>query len=44
MTVKLLYGAVHDRPRRVIYVVLVVDKILEFPEFDDIAEKIRAQI
>jgi hypothetical protein len=40
MTVKLLYGTVHQ----IIHVVLVVDKILEFPEIDDIAEKMRAHI
>jgi len=44
MTLKLLHGTVRDGPRQVIHVVLVVDKILEFPEVDDIAEKMRAHI
>jgi hypothetical protein len=43
MTRKLLYGTVLDRPRKVIHVVRV-DAILEFPEIDDIAEKLRAHI
>jgi hypothetical protein len=40
---KMLYGTVLDRPRKVIHVVRV-DAILEFPEIDDIAEKMRAHI
>jgi hypothetical protein len=44
MTVKLLQGTVRDGPRRVIHVVLVADKILAFPEVDDIMEKMRAHI
>jgi len=44
MTVKLLHGTIRDGPRRVIHVVRVVDKILEFTEVDAIAEKMRAQI
>ena len=43
MTRKLLYGTVLDRPRKVIHVVRV-DAILEFPEIDDITEKLRAHI
>lgn len=43
MTRKLLYGTVLDRPRKVIHVVRV-DAILEFPEIDDMAEKLRAYI
>jgi hypothetical protein len=43
MTRKLLYGTLLDRPRKVIRVVRV-DAALEFPEIDDIAEKLRAQI
>jgi len=44
MTRKLMYGTVIDRPRKVIHVVRVIDAILEFPEIDDIAEKLRAYI
>jgi hypothetical protein len=44
MTLKLLHGTVRDGPRRVIHVVRVVDKILEFPEVDDIIEKMREHI
>jgi hypothetical protein len=43
MTRKLLYGTVRDRPRKVIHVVCV-DAILEFPEIDAVAEKLRAHI
>jgi len=41
MTCKLMHGRVFDGPRRVIHVVRVVDEILDFPELDDIAEKMR---
>jgi hypothetical protein len=44
MTHRLVYGTVLDRPRKVIHVVRVVDAILEFPEIDDIVEKLRAHI
>jgi len=44
MTLKLLRGTVRDGPRQVIHVVRIVDNILEFPEVDDIAEKMRAHI
>jgi hypothetical protein len=44
MTLKLLHGTVRDGPRRVIHVVRVADKILEFPELYDIMEKMRAHI
>jgi divalent metal cation (Fe/Co/Zn/Cd) transporter len=44
MALKLLHGTVRDRPRQAIHVVLVVDKILEFPEVEEIAEKMRAHI
>jgi hypothetical protein len=44
MTRKLMYGTVFDRPRKVIHVVRVVDAILEFPEIDDIVEKLRAHM
>jgi divalent metal cation (Fe/Co/Zn/Cd) transporter len=44
MTLKLLHGTVRDGPRRVIHVVRIVDKILEFPEVHDIAEKMRLRI
>jgi hypothetical protein len=44
MTLKLLHGKVRDGPRQAIHVVLVVDKILEFPEVDDIMEKMRGHI
>jgi hypothetical protein len=44
MTLKLLHGTVRDGPRQVIHVVLVVDKILEFPEVDNVVENVRAHI
>jgi hypothetical protein len=44
MTLKLLHGTVRDGPRQVIHVVRVVDKILEFPEVDDVMEKMRAHV
>jgi len=44
MTPKLVHGTVFDQPRRVIYVVRVVDEILDFAEIDDIAEKMRARL
>jgi hypothetical protein len=44
MTLKLLHGTVRDGPRQVIHVVRVVGKILEFPEVDDVMEKMRAHI
>jgi hypothetical protein len=43
MTLKLLHGTVRDSPRMVIHVVRV-DKILEFPAVDDIAQRMRAHI
>jgi hypothetical protein len=43
MTLKLLHGTVRDSPRKVIHVVRV-DKILEFPAVDDIAQRMRAHI
>jgi hypothetical protein len=43
MTPTLMYGTVLDRPRKVIHVVRV-DTILEFPEIDDLAEKLRVHI
>jgi hypothetical protein len=44
MTLKLLHGTVRVGPRQVIHVVRVVDKILEFPEVDDVMEKMRAHV
>jgi hypothetical protein len=44
MTLKLLHGTVRDGPRGVIHVVRVADTILEFPELNDIMEKMRAHI
>jgi hypothetical protein len=44
MTHKLVYRTVFDHPREVIHVVRVVDAIPEFPEIDDIIEKLRAHI
>ncbi|HEY2527735.1 MAG TPA: hypothetical protein VGJ20_07245 [Xanthobacteraceae bacterium] len=44
MTLKLLHGTVRDGPRQAIHVIRVVDKILEFPEVYDIAEKMRSHI
>jgi hypothetical protein len=44
MSRRLVHGTVLDRPRQVIHVVRVLDAILEFPEIDDIAEKMRARL
>jgi hypothetical protein len=44
MNRKLLQGIVSDRGRHVIHVVRVVDDILNFPELDQIAEKMCARI
>jgi hypothetical protein len=39
---KLVHGIIIDHPRQIIHVVRVIDEILEFSEFNDIAEKMRA--
>jgi len=44
VTVELRYGIIRDRSRQGIHVVLVVEKILEFPEVDDLAAKMRAYV
>jgi len=41
MAWKLVYGSVHDRPRKVIHVVRVVDDILEPDQILDIEERMR---
>ena len=41
MTLKLLYGAVREHPRKVIHVLRVVDDLLEPEEADDLAEAMR---
>jgi hypothetical protein len=43
MTLELLHGTVRDGPRQVIHVI-VVQKNLEFPEVDDIMERMRGHI
>jgi hypothetical protein len=43
MTGKLLHGTIADSPRRPIHV-LVVDKLLQFPEVSDIADKMRGHL
>jgi 3'-phosphoadenosine 5'-phosphosulfate sulfotransferase (PAPS reductase)/FAD synthetase len=43
MTLELLHGTLRDRPRHAIHVVRV-DKILEFPEVAEIAERMRAHV
>ena len=43
MSRRLVHGIVPDRPRRAIHVVRVLDAILEFPEIDDISERMRAR-
>jgi len=42
MTRKLVHATLLDRPRQVI--VRVLDEILDYPEIDDIAEKMRAHV
>lgn len=44
MTPTLLQGTVPDRGRHVIHVVRVLDDILDFPEIDEISERMRARI
>jgi len=44
MTPKLMRGTVLDHPRQPIHVVRVLDEILDFPEIDDIAERMRARL
>ena len=39
-----MYGVVLDRARRAIHVVRIIDEILDFPEIDDIAGKMRDYI
>lgn len=41
---KLVQATVFDPPRRVIYVVRVLDEILDYPEIDDIAEQMRGRV
>lgn len=41
MTVKLVYGAVRENPRKVIHVVRVLDQLLDDQELDEIAEQVR---
>ena len=41
MTLKLLYGAVREHPRKVIHVVRVVDELLDPSEIDDLAARMR---
>jgi len=43
MSRRLVHGIVPDHARRAIHVVRVLDAILEFPEIDDIAERMRAR-
>jgi hypothetical protein len=44
MTRRLVQGVVSDRPRQVIYVVRVLDEILDYPQIDDIAEQMRSRV
>jgi hypothetical protein len=41
MTVKLVYGAVRENPRKVIHVVRVLDRLLDDRLLDEIAEHVR---
>lgn len=41
MTIKLVYGAVREHPRKVIHVLRVVDELLETEELDELAERMR---
>jgi hypothetical protein len=41
MTIKLVYGAVRENPRKVIHVVRVLDRLLDDQELDEIAEYVR---
>ena len=43
MTRKLAQGIVADRSRRVIHVVRVLDDILDVPEINEIADRVRAR-
>ena len=44
MTRKLLQGIVSDRRRHVIHVVRIVDDIVDFPEIDQITERMCASV
>jgi hypothetical protein len=44
MTYSLMYGAVTDRPRKVIHVVRVVDDVLDVLQAEDIAERMRQRM
>jgi hypothetical protein len=44
MTRQLTYGTVRDHPRRVIHVVRVFDKILDYPEIDHVTEQMRIHV
>jgi hypothetical protein len=44
MTHRLVHGVVSDRPRQVIYVVRVLDEILDYAQIDDIAEQMRSRV
>ena len=44
MSHRLSYGTVRESPRRVIHVVRVVDEILDPPELDEIAERLRERL
>jgi hypothetical protein len=44
MAYSLMYGAVTDRPRKVIHVVRVVDDVLDVLQAEDIAERMRQRM
>jgi hypothetical protein len=44
MTRQLTYGTVRDHPRKVIYVVRVLDVLLDYPEIDHLGEQMRAHV
>lgn len=41
MTYRLVYGAVREHPRKVIHVLRLVDDLLDAPELDELAERMR---
>jgi len=44
MSQRLSYGTVRESPRRAIYAVRVHDELLELPEIDDLAERMREKL
>jgi hypothetical protein len=44
MTRQLAYGTVRDHPRKVIHVLRILDDVLDYPEIDGVAERMRGHV